>query len=73
MRQASLMSRSRLATAEQSRLGLLTDIWFGFRGRLWRRPPSFAQEDLYSCDLKDRCLTASGAAEIFRIFPQVCL
>jgi hypothetical protein len=51
MRQASSMSRSRVATAKQSRPGLLIDIWFGFRGRLWRRPPSFAQEDLYSWDL----------------------
>ena len=28
---------------------------------------------VYSFDLKDRCFTAAGASEIFRIFAHVCL
>jgi hypothetical protein len=32
-----------------------------------------AQPAVYSCDLNERCRTASGASAIFRIAPQVCL
>ena len=37
-----------------------------------RLPPSAAYEG-YSFDLKVTCFTPSGASEIFRMSPQVCL